>query len=489
MTEILQPGYGPEVITLYPPEIRRQILDLAEGRQDELTEAVEKEEQAKRIAAQEQFAYEQNEGRRRARAKQEEAEISGQLGADAEVFYQLKLKPRLSEIHAYEQKVRTPVVQGLLFANTLAWLAGSSGTFKSFIAADLAFRYAAEDMDYHGRRMTSGRALLVVAEGAAGYADRRVAWEREHGREIKDVVIYPAPLQLADVQKEMPALLHHLKEEKEAGQGYGLIIFDTQAMCTVGVDENTSEMNLVINVLHRIREASGACVLTVHHFGKTESKGMRGSSMIYAAADTVIVVDREKESLEVTLSTGGEHGKQKDAVAERDFLTLKMRSRQVGLDYFNDPVDSLVPILADIIPEDVPDAEPLPDLADIDLFYLKALGTFEGDGAIPSVVRTRIIEADADEGDEYHKWLRIPAGHDVKPQTPSSRLQRLKAKGLADKVGSKGTYVITVRGHQVIAREIVNRERVEESWARNARPRRYSRSNPGGTESMIDIPG
>lgn len=485
MPEILQPDFGPEVFTLYPPEMRKQIAAMVPFLPPETEEAIAKEEQAKRISAQEQFAYEQEEGRRRARAKQQEAEISGQLGADAEVFYELKLKPRLTEIHAYEQKVRTPVVQGLLFTNTLAWLAGSSGTFKSFIAADLAFRYAAEDMDYHGRRMTSGRALLVVAEGAAGYADRRVAWEREHGREIKDVVIYPAPLQLADVQKEMPALLHHLKEEKEAGQGYGLIVFDTQAMCTVGVDENTSEMNLVINVLHRIREASGACVLTVHHFGKTESKGMRGSSMIYAAADTVIVVDREKESLEVTLSTGGEHGKQKDAVAEKDFLTLKMRARQVGLDFFNDPIDSLVPIPADIIPEDVPDAEPLPEVAELDLFYLKALGTFEGDGALPSVLRARVIEAAADEDDEYHAWLRIPAGHDVKPQTPSNRLQRLKNKGLADKVGSKGAYVITVRGHQVIAREIVNRERVEDSWARAARPRRYSRLSPGGT---IELP-
>lgn len=423
------------------------------------------------------------------RREAEEAQISGSLSEEAQAFYEGRLKPRLGEIHQYEQKVRTPIVQGHLFRDSLAWVAGPSGTFKSFITADLAFRYAAEDMDYHGLRMTSGRVLLVVAEGAGGYADRRVAWEREHGREIKNVTIYPAPLQLADTMKEMPALIHHLKEEDAAGQPYGLIIIDTQAMCTVGVDENTSDMNLVINVLHRLREVSGACVLTVHHFGKTESKGMRGSSMIYAAADTVVVVDREKESMNVSLSTGGEHGKQKDAVAEKDFLTLTMKSRQTGLDYFNDPVESLVPLPVDIIPEQVEEAEELPDLGEVDLFYLKALGTFEGDGAIPSVLRARVLEAKADEADEYHTWLRIPEDHDVRPQTPSNRLQRLKAKGLADKVGSKGAYVITVRGHQVIAREIMNRERVEDSWARAARPRRYSRLSPGGTIPIDDQNG
>ena len=489
MTNILQPDFGPEVFTLYPKGIRDQIAAMIPFLPPETEEAIEKEEREKRIGAHEDFAYERDEGARRARARREEAEIDGHLAADASAFYELKLKPRLSEIHAYEQKVRTPIVQGLLFKDTLAWLAGSSGTFKSFVAADLAFRYGAEDLEYHGRRMTNGRALLVVAEGAGGYADRRVAWEREHGREVKEVDIYPAPLQLADTVKEMPALIHHLRRESDAGRPYGLIVFDTQAMCTVGVDENTSDMNLVVNMLHRIREVSGACVLTVHHFGKNGDKGMRGSSMIYAAADTVIVVDREKESMSVTLSTGGEHGKQKDAVAESNFLTLAMRKRQVGLDFFNDPIDSLVPFEADVTPEDVPDAEPLPELAELDLFYLKALGTFEGDGTKPAVLRARILEAADDTSDEYHDWLRIPGEHDVKPQTPSTRLQRLKSKGLAATISPVGTYVITPRGHQVIAREIVNRERVEESWARNARPRRYSRSNPGGTESMIDIPG
>jgi hypothetical protein len=466
---------------------------------EDLAEAKAKESEEEAQAKFDEYARRSQRAQERARREREEANIAGRLSEAAEVFYELQLKPRVQEIHSYEQKVRVPVVQGLLFQNSLAWLAGPSGTFKSFVVADLAFRYGTGDMDYHGRRMTNGRALLIIAEGAAGYADRRVAWEREHGTEVKQVDIYPAPLQLADLEKEMPALLHLLRQADEDGRPYGLVVFDTQAMCTVGIDENSSEMNLVTNVLHRVREVSGACVLTVHHFGKTESKGMRGSSMIYAAADTVIVVDREKDTMDVTLSTGGEHGKQKDAVAEKDFLKLTMRSRQVGLDYFNDPVSSLVPVPADVVPEHVEDAEPLPEIAGLDLFWLKALGTYAGDGCTPGMLRERITSADADPDDDMHTWLRPPDGHRILPQTPSNRLQRLKDKGLAEsaRVNGRPGYVISVRGHQVLAREIINREQTEEAWSRRAQPRRVWRKALGEgqdtletpSESMIEQPG
>lgn len=488
MTDILQPteadpdALGQEFDDATMPTMR-DILDRSRK---------EQEEQANEEA---QAPYDEDARRRRAaqdkiRREREEAELSGELTGEAEAFYDLKLKPLISDARTYEPKQRVPIVQGVINRNTLTWVAGPSGTFKSFMTADLAFRYGSGDMDYHGRKMTHGRALIIIAEGEDGYAHRRVAWEKQYGREVKNTDFYPGALQLGNIDRDMPALLRLLREEEENGNPYGLIIIDTQAMCTVGIDENSSEMNLVINVLHRIRHVSGACVLAVHHFGKNKSAGMRGNSMQYAAADTVIVLKRQPDAMTVTLSTAQEdEGKQKDLPTERDLLTLDMRFHVTGIDYFGDEVTSLVAVEAVApAPGDAPEAEPLPDLADIDLFYLKALGTYAEDGAKPGEIRTRILEADEDESDEYHAWLRIPSGHSVKPQTPSSRLQRLKSKGLADK-DSRDRYVITVRGHQVIAREVLNRERIEESWSSRARPRRYSRMTPGGSQTMIDNPG
>jgi hypothetical protein len=49
-------------------------------------------------------------------------------------------------------------------------------------------------------------------------------------------------------------------------------------------------MNTFVTRCDTIRTATGATMLVVHHFGKDESKGMRGSVALKAAADTVIEV-------------------------------------------------------------------------------------------------------------------------------------------------------------------------------------------------------
>ncbi len=428
-----------------------------------LKQVIDEEKQRLRILDQ---------ARREFQNEQQEAELSGALPADAEAFRDLKLKPRVSEIHAFEQSVRTPIVQGLLFRNTLAWIAGPSGTFKSFVTADLAFRYGSDGMDYHGRRMTSGRTLLVIAEGAGSYADRRAAWEKQHDQEVKQVMIYPAPLQLGDTLKEMPALISYLKEEEGAGRGFGLVVFDTQAMCTVGIDENTSEVNLVINVLHRIREVSGACVLTVHHFGKKGGAGMRGSSMLYAAADTVIVIDKEVDGMKVTLSTGGEHGKQKDAVAETDFLTLELIPHVVGTDYFDDPLTSLVPVPAEAHDvhdeaEDVPLS--LPDVTEKQMTYLKHLAFFEHRGTSPAGMAARMNDV------IHEKFTNGPLVRGKLVEMAK------KVPALAEQPTPKGGWFITPAGVAVIAREVA----LGESWVDRSAPRRNRNTTSDQDRTMV----
>lgn len=465
-TPIRQPAYDePELFALLPAELQAQFSHLAPFLGAEQRAADAKEEQAKRIAAQEQWAYEQEEGRRRARMRREQEQLDGTLPPDAEMFRDLRLKPRITEAHDFQSIVRTPVVQGLFFRNSLTWIAGPSGTFKSFVTADLAFRHGQEGMDYHGKRMTSGRSLIVVAEGAAGYADRKTAWEKEHGREVKNVSIYPAPLQLADTLKEIPALLSYLREEDDAGRPFTLIIFDTQAMCTVGVDENSSEMNLVINVLHQVREVSGACVMTVHHFGKNKSAGMRGSSMIYAAADTVCVLKRKEDALDVSLSTAqADEGKQKDAIAEADLLTLDMKAHPVGVDYFGDPVYSLVPVLDESGSHDTHDAPPetptaLPDVTEQQLEHLKLIAFYENRGATPA--------------DMMARWLET---HEAVPNLRQNIRNRMielakTTPPLTEQYVAKGPWFITPAGVAVLARQAALGARWVERAGRRRAPR------------------
>jgi hypothetical protein len=467
VTEILQPKVwlGKEADPDAPPvpidphsAQGRQLLDEAEKRH--------KEEQREREDREEQAKFDDFERRKRqaadtVRREREQAEISGDLSGDAEAFYALSLKPRLTEAPHYRAKIKVPVVQGLFNKNSLCWTVGSSGTFKSFMTGDLAFRYGQEDMMYHGRKMTHGRALIVVAEGEDAYAHRKEAWEKQYQREVKNVTFFPGALQLGDVVKEMPALLHYLREEKEAGREYGLIVFDTQAMCTVGMDENSSEMNLVINVLHRIRQTTGACVMVVHHFGKDEKKGMRGSSMLYAAADSILALKRSDDAMEVTLSTAqADGGKQKDNPTEKDFLTLEMKSHVVGEDYFGDPVTSLAAVVAvKDAQQEQEEPQHLPTLTEVDMYYLRGIRTYQWDGATPSALRERLAT------EEYAQKLPRPP-HRADRQTAGNRLQGLGNKDLVERVkGEKGKWKITPLGARTAARyeaEKVRREASEQ---------------------------
>jgi hypothetical protein len=476
VTDILQPDLGPEVFTLYPREIREQIMAMTDFLSPEAEEANRKALREERIAAQKDYAFEQEEGRRQARAEREAAESAGEVGPDAEAFRDVRLRPRIAEAHAFEVQVRTPIVQGLFFKNSLTWVAGQSGTFKSFVTADLAFRYGQEDMDYHGRRMTHGRSLLVVAEGAAAYADRKVAWEKHHEREVKNVSIYPFPLQLGDTLKEMPALISYLREEAEAGRPVDLILFDTQAMCTVGVDENTSEMNLVINILHRIREVSGACVMIVHHFGKNKTAGMRGSSMIYAAADTVCVLKRPEDADHVSLSTAqADEGKQKDAITQKDLLTLDMVPHAVGKDYFEETVFSLVPVAADSGSHDVTDpvdndfAEDLPWLTEPQMDHLKLASFYEHRGGSAADMAAKQAETTGPVRN-HRQNIRNRMVELAKMSPP-----------LVEQVGAKGPWRITPAGVAVIARQVA----VGENWVERAGRKRAPKPGPGHDQMEV----
>ncbi len=64
----------------------------------------------------------------------------------------------------------------------------------------------------------------------------------------------------------------------------------------------------------RLRDHFGCMVGIVHHTGKEEGRGLRGSSALYAAMDTVIRTDRKAgRDMIVTLKNAQPHGKQKDA--------------------------------------------------------------------------------------------------------------------------------------------------------------------------------
>src|SRR5690606_33462236 len=87
---------------------------------------------------------------------------------------------------------------------------------------------------------------------------------------------------------------------EQLGEPPVLVIFDTLARHMIGGDENsTQDMGLIVQAADRIRTATGAAVMYVHHTNKG-GELERGSIALRGGADTMILLKNEDGA--ITLS-------------------------------------------------------------------------------------------------------------------------------------------------------------------------------------------
>jgi len=177
-----------------------------------------------------------------------------------------------------------PLVGGLLDLDSTAWLHGRPGSYKSFVALDLA-ACVARGKSWHGHEVTRRPVVYLVAEGAAGMGLRTAAWEQLYGS-MDGVWFLPMPIQVSD--RAAWAALAEVCRRVEAG----LVVLDTQARVTVGLEENSArDMGLFVDAIDMIRRATAACVLTIHHPNKNGTEA-RGSSAVGGAMSTILRIER-----------------------------------------------------------------------------------------------------------------------------------------------------------------------------------------------------
>lgn len=207
-----------------------------------------------------------------------------------------------------------PIIEGVLYFDSLAWLVGRPGCGKSFVGIDWA-GHIGSGLDWCGFRTVQANVLYVSPESPGGVAQRVQAWEQAMGQEMTNVwwlTVAPQAIATGHFQA-----LTELALEKQAK----VIVLDTQARMTLGMEENSSkDMGAFIDKIERLRSATGACVLNVHHTPRGADH-LRGSTALEGAAGTIVVV--KKEGDELTLSADPEAGgKTKDTVA---FEPIKLR--------------------------------------------------------------------------------------------------------------------------------------------------------------------
>jgi hypothetical protein len=187
-----------------------------------------------------------------------------------------------------------PLIAGILYRNSVAWLQGKPGDGKSFVALDIAGCVATGEM-WQAHQVTQGRVLYVAAEGASGLRQRVRAWEKAMGREMTGVQWLPRPVQASRDRGEWRHLVALAVDLRPV-----LIILDTQARITVGMEENAAkDMGMFVDQLEHLRVATRACIVPVHHQGRNGDH-MRGSTALDGAADTVLQVVKDENLITIT---------------------------------------------------------------------------------------------------------------------------------------------------------------------------------------------
>ncbi len=199
-----------------------------------------------------------------------------------------------------------PVIDGLLYRDTVAVFYAPSGSAKTFLTLDLAW-CVADGRPWQGREVRTGPVLYVLAEGQAGAGQRARAWITAFGGDQpKRFALYPDAVNLLDPS--------HVAVLAAWAQAYKpvLVVFDTLNKSIPGGDENSAkDVGLAVAAADTIRRAAGgACVVLVHHTGLDGSRE-RGSTALRGNVNTVIAVRKEGRLVTV----GKDDDKQKDAEA------------------------------------------------------------------------------------------------------------------------------------------------------------------------------
>ena len=180
--------------------------------------------------------------------------------------------------------------------NGLVVLYGPPKSAKTFLAIDAAMTIASGGGELHGMACREGRVLYVLAEGGAPMMGNRMkAWMSARGIGGADIAVLPSAVILSS-RKSVEALLGDM-----AGERWDLVVVDTLARCMDGDENSVKDMNLAIRGCDLIRETTGAAVLLVHHSGKDQSKGMRGSTALRGAVDSSIRMRSAGDSFELSV--------------------------------------------------------------------------------------------------------------------------------------------------------------------------------------------
>lgn len=254
------------------------------------------------------------------------------------------------------------VIDGLVEHGGLSCVIGSPGIGKSTVALDMAC-HIATGKRWQGRKTLKTRVLYLPGEGLAGAVQRLRAWEAEHEIDLSDGLLLGNGIILVNaVNEAWGEVAAYISR-----QGVGMVIFDTFARMSAGLEENSAtDVGRAVRRFDRIKELTSSGVIVVHHTGKHTPDVARGSSALNGALDSELLIRPATwDTSQIADSAGRLPGKpielwtskQKNCEQLDDPIPLLMRTaRDVDAPVITGPNGDVDPMQGEIVL-----ARPLPE--------------------------------------------------------------------------------------------------------------------------------
>jgi hypothetical protein len=249
-----------------------------------------------------------------------------------------KPKPtKTIKIESWDEIQDEPVewlIEGVIPAGSFTALYGPPGSFKSFIALDIA-EAIATGRSWMGKEVRqTGAVLYLAGEGFGGIGARIKACKLHHQTEDgAPIYIVRHQLNLRSSAEDFNALMLAVVQlVEQTGMEFQLAIVDTLARAFGGGNENSSEdMGAFITAMGKVQEFLNCALMVLHHSGKDAAKGLRGHSSLLGAVDTELELLRFDDQMKGVLTIS----KQKDGADNERFgfemVEVEIRPAGLGL--------------------------------------------------------------------------------------------------------------------------------------------------------------
>ena len=198
----------------------------------------------------------------------------------------------LKEILEDDSSPPEPIIDnGILLDGTILIIVGPAKSKKTFLTQNLALSIAMGN-DFAGFKITKPKKVLYYLAEGGYYPNRerlRKMAENISPDNTENFLIDFPPYMLINHKENYDEICKTIKELDAE-----VVIFDPLIRFH-DVDENSATgMSEVFGKIKQLIEKLGISVILVHHTGKVQSKGGRGSSVIIGEYDSCITIHKEQ---------------------------------------------------------------------------------------------------------------------------------------------------------------------------------------------------